>query len=435
MPTNVTFNPPPGWPAAPGNWLPQATWTPSPSWPAAPAGWPFYRGAYGEPVPAPAGCWNPASVGRGQQMDAGRPAPAPIPSPTVPAVPAPAPVRTPNALAATMPVAVATPGAAIDTRWQVDRSTTWTSREASVVILVGLVGGLLGGLLLQGYYLAGNGLYDSLGSFPWDTSWGVVAVLLTTHCLFAGMLVRKPGVIIATTVITLVPVLAVIYLVEPLWAGYSLSADDLPWIFQYTLLGVLIVGGVAELLQAVLPRPGSFGTLSLFGFVPGIGWGCFYVVQWLVPGFGAYWSADSILVGFVLALILGYLFSGLLPAAISRAVSSSAAVTVVESVGVRQPPGVGGIAPAGLVEHPKASTVLAFGVIGLVAFAPLAIAAWVIGARASREVREQPGVFQSGGSLQTGYILGIVGTIVWVLGLIFLILFYGALFAAYAGMG
>ncbi|MEU8664110.1 PH domain-containing protein [Actinoplanes philippinensis] len=33
------FNPPPGWPEAPGGWLPAEGWQPDPSWPPAPPGW------------------------------------------------------------------------------------------------------------------------------------------------------------------------------------------------------------------------------------------------------------------------------------------------------------------------------------------------------------------------------------------------------------
>lgn len=35
----LVFNPPPGWPKPPDNWIPPAGWTPDPSWPSAPEGW------------------------------------------------------------------------------------------------------------------------------------------------------------------------------------------------------------------------------------------------------------------------------------------------------------------------------------------------------------------------------------------------------------
>jgi len=35
------FNPPPGWPPAPPNWLPGPDWPPDPAWPTPPPGWPL----------------------------------------------------------------------------------------------------------------------------------------------------------------------------------------------------------------------------------------------------------------------------------------------------------------------------------------------------------------------------------------------------------
>lgn len=37
--TDLTFNPPPGWPKPPEGWQPPAGWTPDPSWPEPPPGW------------------------------------------------------------------------------------------------------------------------------------------------------------------------------------------------------------------------------------------------------------------------------------------------------------------------------------------------------------------------------------------------------------
>jgi hypothetical protein len=37
------FNPPPGWPAPPEKWEPEAGWLPDPVWPSPPPGWEFWR--------------------------------------------------------------------------------------------------------------------------------------------------------------------------------------------------------------------------------------------------------------------------------------------------------------------------------------------------------------------------------------------------------
>lgn len=46
----LLFNPPPGWPKPPPEWVPPRGWTPDPSWPAAPPGWKLWIGD-GEAVP------------------------------------------------------------------------------------------------------------------------------------------------------------------------------------------------------------------------------------------------------------------------------------------------------------------------------------------------------------------------------------------------
>lgn len=39
MSSGLSFNPPPGWPKPPANWVPPAGWAPDPAWPDPPAGW------------------------------------------------------------------------------------------------------------------------------------------------------------------------------------------------------------------------------------------------------------------------------------------------------------------------------------------------------------------------------------------------------------
>lgn len=41
-PTRWTFNPAPGWPTPPPEWVPDATWRPPAEWPPAPPGWRFW---------------------------------------------------------------------------------------------------------------------------------------------------------------------------------------------------------------------------------------------------------------------------------------------------------------------------------------------------------------------------------------------------------
>lgn len=39
------FNPPPGWPAPPPDWRPDAGWQPDAAWPTPPRGWTWWTGA------------------------------------------------------------------------------------------------------------------------------------------------------------------------------------------------------------------------------------------------------------------------------------------------------------------------------------------------------------------------------------------------------
>jgi hypothetical protein len=61
-------------------------------------------------------------------------------------------------------------------------------------------------------------------------------------------------------------------------------------------------------------------------------------------------------------------------------------------------------------DHPDASTVLVLGVIGLVVCNVVAPFAWVRGRRVLREIDAAQGGLGGRGSVQAGYVLGIVGT-------------------------
>ena len=70
-----------------------------------------------------------------------------------------------------------------------------------------------------------------------------------------------------------------------------------------------------------------------------------------------------------------------------------------------------------------------FALIGMFVFAPLAIAAWVTGAKAKAEMAANPGLYRPSSSLQVGYVLGIIGTVIWVTGIVALIALFGWLWS------
>ncbi len=72
-----------------------------------------------------------------------------------------------------------------------------------------------------------------------------------------------------------------------------------------------------------------------------------------------------------------------------------------------QQPGYGGYAP----DHPKATTSLILGILGLVVCGILAPFAWQMGKRTVSEIDASHGQLGGRGTAQAGYILGLIGTI------------------------
>ncbi|HSO64663.1 MAG TPA: DUF4190 domain-containing protein [Ornithinibacter sp.] len=73
------------------------------------------------------------------------------------------------------------------------------------------------------------------------------------------------------------------------------------------------------------------------------------------------------------------------------------------------------------VDHPKGMTVLVLGILSLVCCAPLGIVAWVMGNGVLREIDAQPGRYGNRQLVQVGRILGIVGTVLLVLGVLWFV--------------
>ena len=72
-------------------------------------------------------------------------------------------------------------------------------------------------------------------------------------------------------------------------------------------------------------------------------------------------------------------------------------------------------------DHPRAMLALILGILGLVVCSVLAPFAWSIGRKAVREIDASGGRIGGRSTAQAGYILGIVGTVLLVLGVIWAI--------------
>jgi uncharacterized membrane protein YjgN (DUF898 family) len=74
-------------------------------------------------------------------------------------------------------------------------------------------------------------------------------------------------------------------------------------------------------------------------------------------------------------------------------------------------------------DHPKATTSLVLGILGVVLCQVLSPFAWVTGKRTLAEIDASQGRLGGRGQAQTGYVLGIVGTVLLGLGLAFLVIY------------
>lgn len=84
------------------------------------------------------------------------------------------------------------------------------------------------------------------------------------------------------------------------------------------------------------------------------------------------------------------------------------------------PPNYGPTPTGGLREHPKGTTILILGILSLVCCGLFTgIPAIVMGRKATAEINAQPGTFTNAGTVKAGYICGIIGTALSVLGLLF----------------
>jgi hypothetical protein len=71
--------------------------------------------------------------------------------------------------------------------------------------------------------------------------------------------------------------------------------------------------------------------------------------------------------------------------------------------------------------HPKATLALVLGIVGVVCCSLTAPFAWVIGKRTMNEIDSSGGRVGGRGLAQAGYVLGIVGTVLMVLSIVFLV--------------
>ena len=95
-----------------------------------------------------------------------------------------------------------------------------------------------------------------------------------------------------------------------------------------------------------------------------------------------------------------------------------------------QNPGPGAAAWGPQQDHPRATTVLVLGILGLVLCQVLAPVAWIMGNTAVREIDASGGTYGGRGSAHAGRICGFIGTVLLALSIVFLIGFFVLVVAA-----
>jgi uncharacterized membrane protein YjgN (DUF898 family) len=89
--------------------------------------------------------------------------------------------------------------------------------------------------------------------------------------------------------------------------------------------------------------------------------------------------------------------------------------------GYGQAPPPGGYGAQGQT-HPKATTSLVLGIVSVVCCSLAAPFAWSIGKKTVNEIDASGGRYEGRGQAQAGYILGIIGTVLLILAILFFIL-------------
>lgn len=98
-----------------------------------------------------------------------------------------------------------------------------------------------------------------------------------------------------------------------------------------------------------------------------------------------------------------------------------------------------GFGLSALPKHPQAQTAMVLGIIALagsfICLVPILLSpfAWYFGAKVKREIAAEPQRWGGQSEAQAGFIMGIIGTVLFALGIVVLIMF--GLFIALVGAG
>lgn len=71
------------------------------------------------------------------------------------------------------------------------------------------------------------------------------------------------------------------------------------------------------------------------------------------------------------------------------------------------------------MDHPQGTTILVLGILSLICCGLLGPVAWIMGNSAIKEIDANPSAYSNRGSVQAGRIIGIIATVLLILGIAF----------------
>lgn len=87
------------------------------------------------------------------------------------------------------------------------------------------------------------------------------------------------------------------------------------------------------------------------------------------------------------------------------------------------------------VDHPQGTTILVLGILSIVCCGLLGPVAWIMGNNALKEIDARPGTYGNRGSVQAGRIIGIIASVLLIVGVVFygLVIVLGAASSSSSG--
>ncbi|MFW6598744.1 hypothetical protein ACQBAU_14595 [Propionibacteriaceae bacterium Y2011] len=78
--------------------------------------------------------------------------------------------------------------------------------------------------------------------------------------------------------------------------------------------------------------------------------------------------------------------------------------------------------------HPQSTIILVLGILSIVGISVVGPVAWVMGNKAIKEIDQNPAAYSDRGTVQAGRIMGIIGSVLLILGVAIMVIYFIFLF-------